>query len=163
MAINIIDPVSRAERAFVLVGCMLGICALSAAERFLGNGIPLGGFFLLPIVVAASFISRWSILFMALGSAVIRELLVAAPWGPTSAQRLTVSSVAFVGVGLFAGELVRNRRMAGQLSKKTEEEMQLREAAASEIRSLVESSPIGVLTVDSGGKIEMAKIGRAHV
>ncbi|MEQ1946896.1 MAG: ATP-binding protein [Bryobacteraceae bacterium] len=118
--------------------------------------MPLGGFFLLPIVIVASLISRWSILFFALGSAIIREVLLAAPWGPASLQRLTVSAVAFVGVGLFAGELVRNRRMAGELLRKTEAEMRVREEAASEIRSLVESSPIGVLTVNAAGKIEMA-------
>jgi two-component system sensor kinase FixL len=156
MAINLIDPVSRAERIFVIAGCISGVLALSFAEKFLGNGLPLGGFFLLPIVIAASFISRWSILFLALGAAIVRELIIAAPWGPASAQRLTLSAVAFVGVGLFAGELVRNRRIAGELSKKKEEEMQIREQAASEIRSLVESSPIGVLTVGSGGRIEMA-------
>ncbi|MEQ1884995.1 MAG: ATP-binding protein [Bryobacteraceae bacterium] len=156
MAINIINPVSRAEKTFILAGCIFGVCALSAAERFLGNGMPLGGFFLLPIVVCASFISRWSILSFSLGAAVIRELLVAAPWGPASPQRLAVSSVAFVGVGLFAGELVRNRRMADELSRKTEDETRVRVQAATEIRALVESSPIGVLTVDGLGNIEMS-------
>jgi PAS domain S-box-containing protein len=64
--------------------------------------------------------------------------------------------MAFSGVGLFAGELARNRRMAIALLRKTEQEARLRQDTVTEMRALLESSPVGFLTVDSQGKIGLA-------
>ncbi len=156
MAINLTGPVTLGTRLAILATCGLGICVLTLVERQMGPAIPLGGFFLLPLAVAAAFLSRWSIFVLAIATAVLRESAGAFSDTPQFLQRLTLSTVAFAGGGLFAGELVRNRRMAIELLRKTHEEIGVREEAERETRALVESSPAGVLTVDSEGKIGMA-------
>src|SRR5579872_257350 len=60
MALDFLRPVSRVERFIVLGSCFLAIVALTLAGRFTGRGVPLGGFYLLPLAVAAAFMSRWA-------------------------------------------------------------------------------------------------------
>src|SRR5207244_1557645 len=77
-------------------------------------------------------------------------------WQQDSPARVALSMVAFTGGGLFAGELVRNRRMSMELLRKRQEESRLRADAEREARALVDSSPAAVLTVDSAGRIAIA-------
>jgi PAS domain S-box-containing protein len=152
MAIDLTGPVSRFQRFYVVAGCILGIAAIAAADRYSGRTVPPGGFYLLPLAIAAAFVSRWSIFILAIATAVVSEYYGPYPWGPETAPRLALSVVAFTGVGLFAGEFARNRRMASQLLQ----EARRRLDTTKEMRALLESSPVGYLTVDSQGKIGMA-------
>jgi len=70
--------------------------------------------------------------------------------------RLAVAIAAFTGGGLFAGELARNRRITMALLRKTQEEARVRLDAVTEMRALLESSPVGLITIDPQGKIGMA-------
>ncbi len=140
----------------MLGSCILAIGALTLAGRLTGPGVPLGGFYLLPLAVAAAFMSRWAIFCLAIVTALVAEYYGPNPWGPESVQRLALAVVAFTGGGLFAGELARNRRITIALLRKTQEEARVRLDAVTEMRALLESSPVGLITVDSGGKIGMA-------
>ncbi len=156
MAINLTGAVTSGDRALVVACSLAGIAALIALERSTGPSLPLGGFYLLPLAVAAAFLPRWSGFTVAIATALIREFFSSSHWDSQSIGRLTISLVAFTGGALFAGELVRNRRMAAALLDRTQQEMQTRTNAERETRALVEGSPVGVLTIDSGGKIAMA-------
>jgi two-component system sensor kinase FixL len=149
VAINLTNPISRKDRLKVLTGCGLGIAALTASERYVGPDAPLGGFFFLPLLVAAAFVSRGSIFLLAIATALLRESFGPLAWQGNAPARVALSLVAFSGGGLFAGELVRNRRMAAELLRKKQD-------AEKEARALVEGSPAAVLTVDSAGRIDMA-------
>jgi two-component system sensor kinase FixL len=153
MAINLTGPVTLSDR-IVVVGCSLaGIAGLLALERSAGPNLPLGGFYLLPLAVSAAFLPRWAAFVIAIATAVVREAYGPNPWQP---QSLAISLVAFTGGALFAGELVRNRRMAVAMLKSAQQDMQTRTNAELEARALVEGSPVGVLTIDSSGNIAMA-------
>jgi len=156
MAIDLTDPVSPLQRAGVVASCVLGIAVIAVVDRYSGHAIPLQGFYLLPLAVAAAFVSRWSIFVLAIATAIASEYLGAYARGPDLPQRMALTVVAFTGVGLFAGELASNRRMAIELLHKTQQEARRRIDSVTEVRALLESSPIGLLTVDSQGKIGMA-------
>jgi two-component system, LuxR family, sensor kinase FixL len=156
MAIDLTGPVSRVQRFYVVASCALGIAAIAVADRYSGRIVPPGGFYLLPLAIAAAFVSRWSIFALAIATAFVSEYFGPNVWGPETPQRLALSIVAFTGVGLFAGELARNRRMAIALLRKSQQEARLRLDTVTEMRALLESSPVGYLTVDSQGKIGMA-------
>jgi len=134
----------------------VAIGVLTLTGRLVGRGVPLGGFYLLPLAVAAAFMSRWGIFCLAIATALISEYYGPYPWGPESLQRMALAIVAFTGGGLFAGELARNRRITIALLRKTQEEARVRLDAVTEMRALLESSPVGLITVDSDGKIGMA-------
>jgi two-component system, LuxR family, sensor kinase FixL len=149
MAINLTDPISNGDRVIVLVCCAAGIVALTIGERYLGEGVPLAALFFMPLLVAAAFVPRWAIFLSAIAVALAREYFGPFHLDRETPARLALSLVAFTGGGLFAGELVRNRRMALELLRKTMD-------AESEVRALVESSPAAVLTVNSSGRITMS-------
>ena len=163
MALDFLRPVSRVERFVVLGSCILAIAALTLAGRFMGGGVPLGGFYLLPLAVAAAFVSRWAIFVLAIATALISEYYGPYPSGPESLQRLALAIVAFTGGSLFAGELARNRRITVALLRKTQEEARVRLDAVTEMRALLESSPVGLITVDSDGRIGMANTAASRM
>jgi two-component system, LuxR family, sensor kinase FixL len=156
MAIDLLRPISRIQRVALLAACVVAIAAITLAGRYSGRTVSVGGFYLLPLAVAAAFISRWSIFVLAIATAFASEYFGPYTWGPESLQRLALAIVAFTGGGLFAGELARNRRITNALLRKTQEEARVRLDAVTEMRALLESSPVGLITVDSQGKISMA-------
>jgi PAS domain S-box-containing protein len=163
MAIELTGPVTPLQRIAVLASCVFGVAAIALADRFSHLAIALTGFYLLPLAVAAAFLPRWWTFVMALGTAFVSESSGPDAWGVGWTQRLALSLVAFTGGGLFAGELARNRRMAIQLLTKTQEEVRVRLNAGTEMRALLESSPVGLITIDSQGKIGMANAAACRV
>src|ERR1035437_8011867 len=122
MAIDLAGPVSWVQRFLVLASCVLAIAAITLAGRYSGRALPVGGFYLLPLAVAAAFIPRWSIFVLAIATAFVSEYFGPYAWGPASLQRLALAAVAFTGGGLFAGEWARNRRITTALLRKTQQE-----------------------------------------
>src|SRR5579871_4199403 len=90
MTLDFSRPVSRVERFVVLGSCILAIAALTIAGRLMGRSVPLGGFYLLPLAVAAAFMSRWAIFLLAIATALISEYYGPYTWGPESLQRLAL-------------------------------------------------------------------------
>jgi two-component system sensor kinase FixL len=156
MAIRVTDPLTGWKLALVLAGCALSVGGLVVLEGYVGPDIPLGGFYLLPLIVASAYLPRWATFLGALAAAVAREEFGPFNFAGAVPQRLALSIVAFTGGALFAGELVRNRRMSLVLLRKSEQELRLRSDAEQEARALVETSPAGVLTVDSSSRIARA-------
>ena len=77
-----------------------------------GSAFPLGGLFLIPLLVAATCLSRSLIFAASIATAIGREYFERVPWEPNGPTRLGLSLVAFTGGSLFAGELIRNRRLS---------------------------------------------------
>jgi two-component system, LuxR family, sensor kinase FixL len=149
MSLNLVDPISPGKRALVVTICVALIWFLAMADGYIAANFPVAGFFFLPLFVAAAYIPRWVSFALAIAAALAREQFAPQHWDQHALLRLAISSVAFAGGTLFAGELVRNRRMALALSRKISD-------AEAEARTLVEASPAAVLTVDSEGNIAMA-------
>ena len=156
MAIRVTDTLSGWKLVLLLAGCVSSIAGLVALEGYLGRDIPLGGLYLLPLIVAAAYLPRWATFLLAIATALSREAFGPFAFGDAAPQRLALTAVAFTGGALFAGELVRNRRMSLALLRKSEQELRLRSDAEQEARALVETSPAGVLTVDSRSRIARA-------
>lgn len=149
MIIDIGGEVSRLQRIAIVSGCVVAVVLFTASERALGPTLPLGGIFLLPLLVAAACLPRSAIFIFSIAVAIAREYFGPNPWQPAGPVRLALSLVAFTGGGLFAGELVRNRRLSLEFARKIEREMHLRLEAETEARALMETSPAAVITLDS--------------
>jgi two-component system, LuxR family, sensor kinase FixL len=156
MAIRVTDILSGWKLAALVSSCILTIAGLITLERFLGRDVQLAGLYLLPLIVAATYVPRWATFLIALGTSFAREEFGPFGFGDGAPQRLALTAVAFAGGALFAGEFVRNRRMSLALLRKSEQELRLRSDAEQEARALVETSPAGVLTVDSRSRIARA-------
>ena len=110
--------------------------------------ISLGFLYLFPIIIFGGFLSRTRIVGVALVCAVLQEAFSNLPRND-AVIRLLFSSVGFVGTGLFISEMIRNRRIVLKHSEELED-------AEQQLRSLIESSPAAIVTIDSEGKILLA-------
>jgi PAS domain S-box-containing protein len=114
------------------------VAIIAFADWWTKPFVAFGVLYLFPIMLAAGFLPRWSIVLIGLGCAILSEVFSSLE---PSAVRLAFEALALGGCGLFVAELGRNRRLtlAGQ----------------ARLKALVETSPAAIVTVDEHGVIEL--------
>lgn len=108
--------------------------------------VSLGFLYLFPIMLAAAFLPRWSIVLIGIVCAVLAEVFSSLD---QSLVRLAFETLALAGCGLFVAELVRNRRLSLEAQQR--------------LKALVETSPAAIVTVDERGFIELANRAAAEL
>lgn len=159
------DPLSiyaPANRAKLIVVAGFLIAAIALADWATKPYISLGFLYLFPIMMVGGFLSRPKIVGVALVCAVLQEIFSNLPENE-AVVRLLFSSAGFVGTGLFISELTRNRRMVMTHVDELEGQIKLREDAEQQLRSLVESSPAAIVTIDSDGEVLLANEAAQHL
>jgi two-component system sensor kinase FixL len=115
------------------------IVIIAAVDWWTKPYVSLGFLYLFPIMLASAYLPRWLVALLGFACADLAEVFSSLD---QSLVRLAFETLALAGCGLFAGELVRNRRL------NTEREAML--------EALVETSPAAIVTVDERGFIELA-------
>jgi two-component system, LuxR family, sensor kinase FixL len=152
------DPLSiysQAHRSMMLGFAGFLIAAIAAIDWWTTRYISLGFLYLFPIIIVGGFLSRTQIIGVALVCAVLQEAFSNLPRNE-AIIRLLFSSAGFIGTGLFISEMIRNRSIVLKHSQELEGQVKLREDAEKQLRSLVESSPAAIVTIDSNGKVLLA-------
>ncbi len=134
------------NRSRALIASGVIVLAVATVDWWIKSYLALGFLYLLPIVLAAAFLPRWIIILLGAICAVLAESF---SYLELSLPRLCFVALAFVGIGLFAGEVARNRR--------------LMQHSETRLRNLVETSPAGIVTVDDRGIIELANRAAVEV
>jgi PAS domain S-box-containing protein len=128
---------SNRKPVLVISGAIV-VC-VAALDWWTRPYVSLGFLYLFPIMLAAGFLPRWAVAFMGVSCAILAELFSSLT---TSITRLSLEMLALAGCGLFAAELLRNRRMTMETQAR--------------LHALVETSPAAIVTVDNGGFVELA-------
>ena len=129
------------NRTPVLLASAVILAAIAVVDWWTKPYFSLGFLYLFPIMLAAGFLPRWTIVLLGIACALLTERF--SNLDPADANiRLGFEALALCGCGLLTTEVVRNRR----LSLEAEERM----------RALVETSPAAIVTVDERGFIELA-------
>lgn len=149
---DLLSIYAPANRTRMLILSALLIAAIAVVDWAVKQYISLGFLYLFPIIILGGFLSRSQIVILALLCAGFAEAFGDLPESE-AVVRLILSSAGFVGTGLFVSEVVRSRRLALRHVAELEDQMRLREDAEKQLRSLIESSPAAILTVDSDGSI----------
>ena len=157
--LSIYAPANRTR--LILVAGLL-IAAIAAVDWATKPYISLGFLYLFPIMILGGFLSRTQILGVALVCAVLQEAFSNLPENE-AVVRLLFSSAGFVGTGLFISELIRNRRVAMKHVEELEGQIKLREDAEEQLRSLIDSSPAAIVTIDSVGNVILANEAAQHL
>jgi len=131
------------------------IVGIAAIDWWATHYISLGFLYLFPIIIVGGYLSRTQIVAVALVCAVLQEAFGNLPESE-AVIRLLFSSAGFVGTGLFVSEVIRNRRIVIKHAEELEDQVKLREDAQQQLRSLIESSPAAIVTIDSDGKVLLA-------
>jgi two-component system, LuxR family, sensor kinase FixL len=143
------------NRARMLVFAYFLIAAIAAVDWWATHYISLGFLYLFPIIIVGGFLSRTWIVLVALLCAFLQEAFSNLPENE-AVIRLLFSSAGFVGTGLFISEMIRNRRNVLKHSEELEDQVKLRQDAEQQSRSLIESSPAAIVTIDSDGNVLLA-------
>jgi two-component system, LuxR family, sensor kinase FixL len=159
---SILSIYAPAHRTMLIVVAGSSIAAIAVADWATKPYISLGFLYLFPIMILGGFLPRLQILVVALVCAVLQEAFSNLPENE-AVIRLLFSSAGFVGTGLFISELIRNRRIAMTHVEELEGQIKLRQDAEEQLRSLVESSPAAIVTIDSRGSVLLANEAAQHL
>jgi two-component system, LuxR family, sensor kinase FixL len=159
---NILSIYAPANRTALIVVAGLSIAAIAVADWATKPYISLGFLYLFPIMILGGFLPRILILGAALVCAVLQEAFSNLPENE-AVIRLLFSSAGFVGTGLFISELIRNRRIAMTHVEELQGQIKLRQDAEEQLRSLVETSPAAIVTIDAVGSVLLANEAAQHL
>ena len=164
-----------AESHRVVVWALAGlqIAAIVTLDWFLPN-TSVGFLYLFPVLIAAASLNTTQIVLMAIACAYLREafdplqasvgltrlaipvVVNPARWAPGAGSRMVVASIGFAMTGFFITQLNQRRRMLSEHLMEREEQIRRRQDAERQVRILIETSPLAILTLDSSGRAVLA-------
>jgi two-component system sensor kinase FixL len=137
--------------AALMIGLIASVDAHAAAE------IPLGFFYLAPMLVVGASLTRWEIAAVAAICAWLAEAFDEFAWGPhTGLPRDLLYFTAFFLMGLFMHEVTRSRKLSHGHMRQMEGEITARKDAEEQLKVLVDSSPAAIITTSSDGCVLLA-------
>jgi two-component system, LuxR family, sensor kinase FixL len=145
---DLLSIYAPANRNRMLVLASLLIAGIAVVDWWATHYISLGFLYLFPIIILGGFLSRTRIVGVALLCSILQEAFSNLPESE-AVIRLVFSSVGFVGTGLFISEMIRNRRIVLRHSEELQD-------AERQLRSLIESSPAAIVTIESDGNVLLA-------
>lgn len=147
----------QGSRRAVLVRAAILLSIIALIDWRVDLNISLGFLYLFPMLMAGSVLSRAQIALMAAVCAALEDFFDPFPWvAAASIPHDILVFAAFLGTGLFAFEMTRNRQQAQRHLAEIKEEAERRHEAQEQLRALVESSPAAILTLDAGGCVLLA-------
>jgi len=133
------------------------IAAVAFVDFLVQSNFALGFLYLFPILLAAPRLGRAPAILLAILCAVLRETFFGElGWDEQSAYRLVSVLLGFSGVALFASEIGRNRTLVLQHLHQMRKQIELRKEAENQLRTLVETSPAAIVTLDATGTVMLA-------
>jgi len=145
---------SRDNQSGFLICGIFGILLIAFID-LVTPSLPLGYLYLIPILIMAGFLSRPWIAFIVLVCAALTAGLSRYQLRPAATLFVT-AWVGFTGTGFFVSEVVRNRQKALAHLREIRMEIARREEAEEQLRELVYTSPLAIITIDSNGAILLA-------
>jgi PAS domain S-box-containing protein len=138
-------------RAVVLrAGVVIALIAL--LDWWVVGEILLGFLYLVPMLMVGSVLGRRQICAVAALCTFLAEIFSDLAWNlRTGISRDVLYFAAFVGTGLFVREVTRNRRVTEQYLHEIERQRDARREAEEQLKILIESSPVAILTADADG------------
>jgi two-component system, LuxR family, sensor kinase FixL len=119
--------------------------------------IPLGFLYLIPMMMVGNVMGRFSIILVAAFCTLLAEIFSDLSWNlRTGTSRDVLYFAAFVGTGLFVREVNNNRKVTLEHLHEMEYERDARREAEEQLKILIESSPVAILTADQDGRVLMA-------
>ena len=118
--------------------------------------VSIGFLYLFPILLAAPALNTWQILLMAACCAFLREAFDPLRSAPGAGERIAVVVAGYAMTGFFVTELNQRRRNLADHLAERERQIRLRQEAEQQVRILIETSPLAILTLDQSGRIVLA-------
>src|ERR1035441_5283805 len=109
-----------------------------------------------PILLAAPALSSWQILLMAVFCGFLREAFDPLRFARGASERVAVVTAGYAMTGFFVTALNQRRRNLADYLAERERQIRLRQEAEQQVRILIETSPLAILTLDHLGRVALA-------
>jgi len=116
----------------------------------------VGFLYLIPILLSASVLSTVQIVILAAFCGWLREQFDPLVWSAGAGGRMAVAIVGFSMTGLFVVQMNRRRRLLLDHLAEREEQIRRRREAEMQVRVLIETSPLAILTLNRNGEVVLA-------
>jgi two-component system sensor kinase FixL len=132
------------------------LVALIAYIDWKVEDVSLGFLYIVPILMASATLRGWQILAFSVACGVLRELFSPVHATPGAAVRIVIGAAGFGLAGFFVSELNRKRHLTALHLGEREHQMTLRMEAEQQLRVVIDTSPLAIVTLDSLGRILLA-------
>jgi signal transduction histidine kinase len=150
-----VAPLMDSPRGKVL-GISAGIISgIALLDSFIEPNVSLGFLYTIPIMIAAPHLVRWQVALLAAICTGLREWLSPFVGDPHMESRLLSTYLGLGGVGFLAHQVALTRFRTLRAMRELAEEARSRQEAEAQLRSLVEGSPLAIVTLDGEGRVEM--------
>jgi two-component system, LuxR family, sensor kinase FixL len=154
---HVTQSIYKGQRFRILTGAAFFILLVALIDWRLVNDIPLGFLYLIPMLMLGRILNRWQIITLAIVLTFLTESFDSFHWSIRQGlPRDVLYFTAFLAIGIFAHETVKNRRLVMAQMAEIEEQRDARKEAEEQLRILIESSPAAVVMSDSAGSMLMA-------
>jgi two-component system, LuxR family, sensor kinase FixL len=150
-------------RRGLIYGIAGALVALIAYSDWKIEEVSVGFLYVLPILMASATLRGWQIVAVAIGCGVLREWFSPMHDSPGVAARICIGAAGFALAGYFVSQLNRQRETVAQHLRERERQMQLRVDAERQLQVVIETSPLGILTLDSEGRVLLANSSAQHL
>jgi two-component system sensor kinase FixL len=140
-------------RVLVLTGALIAVIAF--CDWLVFPDIAVGTLYVFPILLVAIHLRPRQIAVLAASCSYLRELFNPIHWQSGFGLRLVSWFFAFFAMGFFVSELARNRKLILQRSREVQQQSRMREQAEHQMRILIETSPLAILTLDEDGTVQL--------
>jgi len=125
--------------------------------------VSVGFLYVLPILMASATLRTWQIVAVAICCAALREWFNPLHDEPGSTIRVCIGAAGFALAGYFVSQLNQQRQSVVQHLRERERQMQLRADAERQLQVVIETSPLGIVTLDSEGHVRLANSSAEHL
>ena len=143
-----------------LAAALLGVIAWADSQIPTAS---IGFLYLIPVLLSAAALNTIEILVMAALCGFLQEAFSPGKWGPGAPDRFLVATAAFSMAGFFVTQLNKRRRLLAAHLEEREEQMRLRREAEMQVRVLIETSPLAILTIGRTGCVELANVSACQL
>ena len=142
------------SRSAILVSGLMLLGLIAWADIKLDDAVPLGLLYIVPIVLLCTVLKRWQVALLGVVCTVIAEFGDAYPWTVRQGiPRDTLYLLAYTSAGFSVSEYLSRQRAERQHVAALEAEMEARRGAEEQLRLVLTTSSLAIVTSDEEGTI----------
>jgi two-component system sensor kinase FixL len=142
----------------------IAVAVIAVADLRIHAQVPLALLYLLPAAFAGTGLTRWQVPIFGAFCTLVAELADAFPWSPAQGiPRDALYFAAYTAAGLYVSEMLSKRRLEAEHLRAVEIEGEARQQAEEQLRLLIASSSIAIVTSDERGVILHANEAAEHL
>ena len=148
------DLLFRGNKRSILLRAGVLIAVIALLDWWVVAEVLLGFLYLVPMLMVGSVLGRWQIGAIAALCTFLAETFSDLSWNLRSGiSRDVLYFAAFAGAGLLIREVTRNRMVTEEHVREIERQRDARREAEEQLKLLIESSPVAILTADADGRV----------